>query len=175
MSPHSSAHVIGSQVRADVHHRHDQSTFDEIDEDIYNENKVGKKKEGRDTFETEESETAASSSSEAIEEYYVADNIKLKKPPPGSKIEALRDTIEQRVGMERMRIIINLKSSTYKSALSSTKFVVFPVFVDLLPFIPCLAPFILILFARVNYRAREATWPTEESLASSASCQIFLQ
>ena len=101
---------------------HDQSTFDEIDEDIYNENKVGKKKEGRDTFETEESETAASSSSEAIEEYYVADNIKLKKPPPGSKIEALRDTIEQRVGMERMRIIINLKSSTYKSALFSTKF-----------------------------------------------------
>ena len=31
------------------------------------------------------------------EEYYIADHIKLKKPPPGSKIEALRDTIEQRV------------------------------------------------------------------------------
>ena len=92
----SSAHVvIGSQVRAEVHHQllHDQSTFDEVDEDIYNENK----KESRDNFDdTEESETA-SSSSEVIEEYYVADNIKLRKPPPGSKIEALRDTIEQRV------------------------------------------------------------------------------
>ena len=99
MSPHSSAHVIGSQVRADVHHRHDQSTFDEVDEDIYNENK----KESRDTFdETEESDETASSSSEAIEEYYVADNIKLKKPPPGSKIEALRDTIEQRVSTRRI-------------------------------------------------------------------------
>ena len=94
----SSAHVvIGSQVRAEVHHQllHDQSTFDEVDEDIYNENK---RYGSKDAVEREGSETASNTPSEAaVEDYYVADNIKLRKPPPGSKIEALRDTIEQRV------------------------------------------------------------------------------
>ena len=52
-------------MRADVHHLRDQSTFDELDEDIYNEKKGGKREEegdSKDSFDTEESDADATSS-----------------------------------------------------------------------------------------------------------------
>ena len=62
---YSSARVVEGLIRADVHHLRDQSTFDELDEDIYNKKKEksGKREEdSKDSFETEESEDDATSS-----------------------------------------------------------------------------------------------------------------